>query len=178
VPASGGQIWRAIYVEYAVVEMASIMHTEDGAAASLRLEEGQIAEDDAIVYALADGKRGRDLLVDFDLVAAGGGELAEVSLPYRAPSRFGAEQLAVIEHCAREIGLKLSLQKVVGGREARGESCGPRRLARQAETVLAKEKRNRVREMPGIPWKQREHLRAVREVAKVTETELHAHHYA
>jgi hypothetical protein len=32
--------------------------------------------------------------------------------------------------------------------------------------------------MPGIPWKQREHLRAVREVAKVTETELHAHHYA
>ncbi len=123
VPASVRRMVRAIDVENTVVEMTGVMHAEDGAAAALRLEEGQVAEEDAIVDAFSNGKRGRNLFVDFNLVAAGCGEIAEVSLPHGAPSCVCAEQLALVENSAGEIPFEPSLHEVIGRREASGEFC-------------------------------------------------------
>ena len=80
-PAAGRIMWRAVDIENSVIEVTCVMYAKDCAPTSLCIEERQIAKDDAIVYALANSERWRNLAIRFDLVAAWGSEVAEVCLP-------------------------------------------------------------------------------------------------
>src|ERR1700722_2849026 len=114
------------------------MHAKDRTAASLCFQEREIAKDDAIVQALANGKRWRDLAVGFNLIAAWGGEVAEVCLPQFAPASVCTTQFTLVEHSAGANWLEPSLHQVVGCGEALGKARHMGSLARQADTVLAK----------------------------------------
>src|SRR5665213_3507749 len=107
--------------------MTRIVNAKDGAAAPLGLEEGEVAQDDAIVDAFANRKGWRDLLVDLNLVATRRAEVAEVCLPQGAPARFHAAQLVLIEQRGSGIQQQFPLQQVVGSRESRGESSSSTR---------------------------------------------------
>ena len=89
VPAAGRGMRITIGVEYA-------MNAEDRTAAALGAQKGQIARDDAIVDALANGEGRRDLPVRLDLVATRGLEPAEVGLPKGPPTAGIPSQFAHI----------------------------------------------------------------------------------
>src|ERR1700722_9156792 len=86
VPATCCRQRRTIGVQNSIVKMAGIVDAEHRPPATLSAQKGQIARNDAVIGAIANGKRRRDLPISFYLVTAGGAEPAEIRLPHRTPT--------------------------------------------------------------------------------------------